>query len=126
MDLTHRERSEGGVPVLELIGDVDLATLPSLYERVNRFVLGVDRPCAVIDLTDLVAIQAVALGVFLEARLQLRSASSELELVCDNPNVWSLFTRSGLDATFALHRSVEEACGDAARTPGRAVTELES
>ena len=115
MDLGYRERTDHGVPVLALAGDVDLATLPSLYERVNRFVLAVEAPCAVIDLSDVVAMQPVALGVLLDARLQLRAAAHELELVCANEAIWSLFVRSGLDATFTHHASVADACSGEGR-----------
>ena len=38
MDLSATDHIIDGTPVLSLLGEADLATLPSLLERVNRFV----------------------------------------------------------------------------------------
>lgn len=106
MDLGFSDHVLDGVPVLSLLGDADLATLPRLLERVNRFAVEHPGCRAVIDLDGLDSMDPVVAGVFVRARLALRSAGGELDLVCTNPTVASVFVRSGLDATFTLHRSV--------------------
>jgi anti-sigma B factor antagonist len=109
MDLGFREHTVEGAPVLELRGDVDLSTLPMLFERVNRFASEAGPQLAIIDLSGLGALDPVALGVLVAARLQLRAGGGELELVCANTALEALFSRSGLDATFRAHVSAPEA-----------------
>ena len=117
MDLGFSDLVLDGIPVLSLLGDADLATLPRLLERVNRFAVEHPGCRAVIDLDGLDSMDAVVAGVFVRARLALRSAGGELDLVCTNPAVTSVFVRSGLDATFTLYRSVTAAVS-AASGPG--------
>ena len=51
----------------------------------------------------------MAIGVLVGARLTLRGGGGDLDLVCTQPSVVALFTRSGLDATFPLYPSVRAA-----------------
>jgi anti-anti-sigma factor len=117
MDLGFSDHVLDGVAVLSLFGDADMATLPRLLERVNRFAVEHPGCRTVIDLDGLGSMDPVVAGVFVRARLALRSTGGELDLVCTNPAVTSVFVRSGLDATFTLHRSVTAAV-TAAPGPG--------
>ncbi len=109
MDLGFSEHDVDGIAVLALAGDADLATLPRLLERVYRFASEHQGQHVLIDLDDLGAMEPVAAGVLVGARLHLRAGGGELDLVCTNPAVASVFVRSGLDATFTLHRSISAA-----------------
>jgi len=111
MDLGFSDHAVDGIPVLSLLGDADLATLPRLLDRVNRFAVEHPGCRAVIDLDGLGSMDPVVVGVFVRARLALRSTGGELDLVCTNPAVTAVFVRSGLDTTFTLHRSVTAASG---------------
>ena len=62
-----------------------------------------------IDLDGLDSLDPITIGVLVGARLQLRSAGGELELVCTSPALVGLFEASGLDATFTLHATVAAA-----------------
>ena len=117
MDLGFSDHVLDGIPVLSLLGDADLATLPRLLERVNRFAAEHPGCRTVIDLDGLGSMDPVATGVFVRARLALRATGGELDLACTNPAVTSVFVRSGLDATFTLYRSVT-AAAMAASGPG--------
>ena len=112
MDLRATDALVDGTPVLSLLGDADLATLPSLLERVNRFAAGHSGCHVVIDLDGLASMEPVAVGVLVAARLTLRNSGGDLDLVCTQPGVATLFSRTGLDAAFPLHRSVRAAVGD--------------
>jgi anti-anti-sigma factor len=109
MDLTATDEVVDGTPVLSLHGDADLATLPLLLERVNRFAAEHGGRHVLVDLDDLDGMEAVAVGVLIGARLTLRNSGGELNLVCTRPAVTALFTRSGLDTTFTLYPSVRAA-----------------
>jgi len=108
MDLRFREHAFGGWSVLELSGEADLATLPLLYERVNRFASEAAGGQAIVDLTDLQSLEPVTLGVFISARLQLQARDGELHLVCSDAPIRTLFTRSGLDTIFPLHDTLTD------------------
>ncbi len=112
MDLGFREHVVEGTPVLELGGDVDLATLPLLSDRMTRFAAEATGGRAVVDLSNLGALEPVALGVIIAARLQLRAGGGELELVCTNPAIRAMFARSGLDAAFTLYDSPADAVNE--------------
>jgi anti-sigma B factor antagonist len=109
MDLSFREQTIDGAPVLELRGQADLSTLPLLHERVNRFVSDHHGRHAIIDLNGVGVFEPVTLGVLIGARLVLRAGGGELDLVCTEPDVVALFARSGLDAVFPLHATVAAA-----------------
>ena len=98
-----------GTPVLSLLGEADLATLPTLLDRVNRFVAEHPGRRVLLDLDGLGSLAPVAIGVLVGARLTLRGGGGDLDLVCTQPSVVALFTRSGLDATFPLYPSVRAA-----------------
>ena len=125
MDLGFRDQVIDGIPVLELNGDADQATLPRLVDRVNRLAVD-ERPAVgrqdrfaaehryrlvVIDLDGLATLEPVTMGAFISARLILRSGGGDLEVVCNVPALTALFTRSGLDATFTPHATIAAARG---------------
>ena len=111
MDLGFRDQVIDGIPVLELHGDADLATLPRLVDRVQRFAAEHRDRLVVIDLDGLATMEPVAMGAFISARLILRSGGGDLEVVCTAPALTALFTRSGLDATFTPHATITAARG---------------
>jgi anti-sigma B factor antagonist len=109
MDLGFREQLVMGAPVLALLGEADLATLPRLVERVQRFASEHAGEHGVVDLDGLSHLEPVALGVLIGARLQLRASGGELDVVCTEPALTALFVRSGLDGTFTLHATAAAA-----------------
>jgi anti-anti-sigma factor len=109
MDLSATNDVIDGTPVLSLFGEADLATLPSLLERVNRFVAEHPGQRVLLDLDGLGSMAPIAVGVLVGARLTLRGSGGDLDLVCAQPGVMALFTRSGLDTTFPLYPSVRAA-----------------
>jgi anti-anti-sigma factor len=109
MDLGFTEKATGPTPVLELRGDADLSTLPLFHERVYRFAGEQRGRHVVIDLDGLSSLDPVVLGVLIGARVQLRAAGGDLDLVCTSPALLTLFETAGLDATFPLHATVSAA-----------------
>jgi anti-sigma B factor antagonist len=114
MDLGIRSTVIEGVPVLNLDGEADLASLPQLYEHVRRFVSGHPGRRVVVDLDGLGYLDPVTVGVLVGARLQARASGGDVQLVCTSPSVARVFTESDLDATFALHPTVSEAARSSA------------
>lgn len=109
MDLSATDDVIDGTPVLSLLGEADLATLPVLLERVNRFVDQHAGRRVLLDLDGLGSMAPITVGVIISARLTLRGTGGDLDLVCTQPGVMALFTRSGLDKTFPLYPSVRAA-----------------
>lgn len=109
MDLSATDDVIDGTPVLSLLGEADLATLPVLLERVNRFVDQHAGRRVLLDLDGLGSMAPITVGVIVGARLTLRGTGGDLDLVCTQPGVVALFTRSGLDRTFPLYPSVHAA-----------------
>ena len=67
MDLSATDDVIDGTPVLSLLGEADLATLPTLLERVNRFVAEHPGHRVLLDLDGLGSMAPVAVGVLVGA-----------------------------------------------------------
>ena len=76
---------------------------PGCLDRVNRFAVEHPGPRVVIDLDGLGSMEPVVVGVFVRARLALRSGGASWTW-CARTRSYAVFVRSGLDATFTLHR----------------------
>jgi anti-anti-sigma factor len=112
MDLSTTEDVIDGTPVISLLGEADLASLPTLLDRVNRFVEVHPGQRVLVDLDGLGSMTPIAVGVLVGARLALRATGGDLDVVCAQPGVAALFLRSGLDTTFPLYPSVRAAAAD--------------
>lgn len=97
MELRGRETSVGGVPVLELDGEVDLATLPHLHQVVQRFVDAHAGAVVAVDLDQISALADAGFGVLLGAAARARSRHGELVLVCAGTRLRARLTETRLD-----------------------------
>lgn len=100
------ERSAGGVPVVEVSGEVDLATAPLLRERLESH-LQAGATSLIVDLSGTTFLDSTGLGVLVNALKRCRESGGELHLVAVDPRILKLFAITGLQETFSIADSVE-------------------
>ena len=97
-----------GWQVIEVSGEVDISTAPSLRERLVGLIAEGHRRL-VIDLDDVGFLDSTGLGVLIGALKRVRTQDGELRLVCSQPRTLKVFEVTRLDAAFDILPSVDEA-----------------
>jgi anti-sigma B factor antagonist len=110
-EMTDRPLGEDS-HVLELIGQVDLYTAPAFKERMAQLIEKGNMRI-VVDLTRVSFMDSTALGVLVGGLKRLRPAGGSIAVVCADEQVIRLFELTGLDHTFDIHETLEQAAAGA-------------
>jgi anti-sigma B factor antagonist len=104
MFVAATERLDNGTPVVRVMGEVDLATVPAL----EKALLGVgDRTGAVIvDLTGCTFLESSGLRALVATRGRLQRSNRRMALVLSTPTVLRVFEITGLDELFEIYPSL--------------------
>lgn len=113
MDITLNSHDELGYTVLEVAGEVDVYTAPTLRDRITDLLDGGQRRL-VVNLTTVEFIDSTGLGVLVGALNRAKELGGSLDLVCPQERVLKLLRITGLDDVFSVYRTV----GDAAAGSG--------
>jgi anti-sigma B factor antagonist len=111
--LAVSETSDAEVAVLELEGELDVSTLPSLQARLLEVVAR--NRCVVLDCMGLTFIDSSGMRLLLSALRVVGRGDGCLVLACANPTVLRLFAVTGMDRTFDIRPSRDDAL-EGART----------
>jgi anti-sigma B factor antagonist len=111
MDLTLSTVEHGLVPVLEVGGELDLATVPRLRDALVRFLGEHAGQPVVVDLGGVLFIDSTGLGVLVGAQRRARAHAGEILLVVPE-RLTELFTVTRLDAVFPIHATLSQALGE--------------
>jgi anti-sigma B factor antagonist len=111
MELSFRTRTVADWTVLQVTGEVDLATRDELRERLLALVAEGARNL-VVDLTGLEFIDSSGLGVLIRVRSVVQEQGGSLTLVANQERILKPFRVTGLaDNYFTIVDSVEAAAG---------------
>ena len=102
------ERHEATTLVV-LRGDLDALTAPDLRNTLVE-VIG-DGARIVIDLEAVEFLDSAGLGILVGGLKRARTSGGEIELVCTSRDVLRPLEITGLDRSFTIHRSREDALG---------------
>ena len=108
MELGLVVREQDGWAILTVSGEIDIATAPSLRERLHGM-LAEAKSQLVVDLDDVGFLDSTALGVLVGVLKRARSEGGEVRIVCTQPRVRKVFEITRLDSAFDLFDSVDEA-----------------
>jgi anti-sigma B factor antagonist len=97
----EEERSDPGVHVVSVSGEIHVSTAPSFRERLNA-VIESGETTLVLDLSAVDFIDSTGLSVLLNGLRLVNQRRGRLALVCTNPTVMRLFQITSLDATFDM------------------------
>lgn len=94
--------------VVEVEGQLDLYTAPAFRQRISRAIdAGATR--LIVDMSGVRFIDSTALGVLVGARKRLMPEGGRIAIVVKDFTVERLFEATGLDATFPLFDSRQDA-----------------
>lgn len=96
----------GGLSVLDITGEIDLATLPQLHNAISHEFSGAGAPNLVVDLDGVYACDDAALGVLLGAAGRARGAGGDLCVVCSDGPLRSRLERTGFDRAVTVVGSI--------------------
>ena len=105
--LTIQARREPGYVVVTVAGEVDIATVARLRERLSALAAG-GLPL-VADLDQVSFIDATGLGALAGAARRAAARGASLHVVCTRPQTRQLFRVTGLDRQIPLVRDLAEA-----------------
>jgi anti-sigma B factor antagonist len=108
---------DGRMHVIELTGQVDIQAAPALQERTSR-VIEQGKTHVIVDLSRVTFMDSTGLGVLVGALKRLRAGRGVLALVVTDYDVERLLELTGLDRTFRIYRSRDEAVEHLALTHG--------
>ncbi|HZA77251.1 MAG TPA: STAS domain-containing protein [Acidimicrobiales bacterium] len=108
MELRTEVSEIAGWTVVSVYGELDVATSPSLRERLIRLV-GDGSPRLVLDLEGVDFLDSTGLGTIVSALKRARTHGGDLRLVCTEARIRRLFEITGLDKAVPLHASLDDA-----------------
>ena len=105
--LTIRVRRERGYAIVSVAGEVDIATVARLRERLFELA---DSGCPLVaDLDQVSFIDAAGLGALAGAASRAAAHGASLHVVCARPQTRRLFQLTGLDSQIPRARTLDGA-----------------
>jgi anti-sigma B factor antagonist len=98
----------GGVNIVTVVGELDVATSPELREELDRIAANGGRE-TVVDLLAVSFVDSTALGILVEASRKLKARGGSLRIVCDDRRIARIMEITGLDRVLRLHATLREA-----------------
>ena len=105
--LTIRVRREQGYAIVAVAGEVDIATVTRLRERL--FELAASGRPLVVDLDQVRFIDSAGLAALVGAARRAAAHGASLQAVCARPRTRQLFRLTGLDGQVPLARTLDGA-----------------
>jgi anti-sigma B factor antagonist len=102
MELVCRLDEAGLRPVLHLSGEIDLATLPALYDQLTRAIARHLGSTLWVDLDGVTTLDDTGLGLLLGAAGKARELGGDLRLVCTTPRLLERFEVTGFGRAVAV------------------------
>ncbi len=97
-----------GWTVVTVHGEIDVATSPTLRERLIDLVNG-GATRLVLDLEAVDFLDSTGLGTIVSLLKRVRTHGGDLRLVCTEARIRRLFEITGLDKAVPLHASLDDA-----------------
>lgn len=102
-------REAGELVVVAIAGELDLATMPRLRDRLVRVISEHPGVRIALDLDGVTAIDDAGLGALVGALRRARVHGGDVVLVCTSPELLEVFTLTRLERAFAIHPDVAHA-----------------
>lgn len=117
MDLSVSTRTtDSGVVVVEVDGEVDVYTAPTLRQHLRDASTG-SAPRVVVDMARVTFLDSTGLGVLVGAMGRVREADGTLHLVVSSDHILKVLRITGLDALIPVDDTLESALA-ASAAPG--------
>jgi anti-sigma B factor antagonist len=97
-----------GIPVLDVVGEIDIYTTPQFKEAVGK-VIEEGKPGIIINMAQVSYMDSSGFGTLLSATKKLRPLSGSLHLVGCNDAISRMLQITRLNTIFGVHRTEREA-----------------
>jgi anti-sigma B factor antagonist len=101
------EGVDQGVPVITVVGEIDVATAPQLRESLHG-VIAQGQSTVVLDLLGVTFLDSTALGVLVGGLKRCRELGGELHVVVADARIRKIFEITGLNKVFPLSNTLSE------------------
>jgi anti-sigma B factor antagonist len=108
MELRTDVSEVAGWTVVTVHGEIDVATSPTMRERLIDLVNG-GATRLVLDLEAVDFLDSTGLGTIVSLLKRVRTHGGDLRLVCTEARIRRLFEITGLDKAVPLHASLDDA-----------------
>jgi anti-sigma B factor antagonist len=108
VDLSISTRSQGSYTIIQVVGELDVYTVPRLREQLADLIAEGNHHF-VVDLQGVDFLDSTALGVLVGALRRVHPHDGSFQLVCTNDRILNVFRITGLVNVFSIHASVEDA-----------------
>jgi anti-sigma B factor antagonist len=100
-------RRHRGWTVVDVIGDLDMASAPAMRQVILQ-VLSTGARLIAVDLTSADFVDSTGLGMLVAALKRVRTHDGELLVICPDPRLRRIFELTDLVAVFGLRDSAAE------------------
>jgi anti-sigma B factor antagonist len=109
MDVSVSTRTaDGGVAVVEVSGEVDVYTAPTLRQHL-RDATGAGTKRIVVDMTNVKFLDSTGLGVLVGAMGRVRETDGDMRLVVTSDHILKVLRITGLDSLIPVDEDLESA-----------------
>ena len=107
MNLSSHSTLIDDVFVIGLTGELDVSTLPTLSDLLNK-AISQNHVHLALDLDGITVLDDAALGILLGASSRIRINGGRMSVVCSNPKIANYLRRTQLDLIIPLASSVHD------------------
>lgn len=108
MDLKLDHRTEDGLTIVDVEGEIDVYTAPRLRELLIDLV-NKGNFKLLVNMEKVDFLDSTGLGVLVGGLKRVRAHDGSLELVCTQERILKIFRITGLTKVFGIYASVDEA-----------------
>jgi anti-sigma B factor antagonist len=108
VDLSVATREQDGRMIVEVSGEIDVYSAPTLRDQLNTLVAG-GHHHLVVDMQGVEFLDSTGLGVLVGGLKRVRTQNGSMQLVCSTERVLKVFRITGLTKVFAIHDSLDDA-----------------
>ncbi len=108
MELSVTSRPSGGRTVVQVAGEIDVYTAPTLREELAGLI-DAEHADVVIDLSAVSFMDSTGLGVLVGALKKVKTLGGDLRLVIDQEKVLKVFRITALTQVFPIFPTLDEA-----------------
>ncbi|WP_460447215.1 STAS domain-containing protein [Angustibacter aerolatus] len=111
MDLSVSTREHGDRMIVEVGGEIDVYSAPTLRDQLNGLVAA-GHHHLIVDMQGVEFLDSTGLGVLVGGLKRVRTHDGTLKLVCSQERVLKVFRITGLTNVFSIHDTVDEALAE--------------